>query len=88
MSRAPYALTAARWGQKMGDTQALDMMLGALTCPFGTGHMGVTAENVADEYQITREAQDAFALESQNRAAGGDRARAGSRARSSRSRSG
>jgi acetyl-CoA C-acetyltransferase len=68
MSRAPYALPAVRWGQKMGDTKALDMMLGALTCPFGTGHMGVTAENVAAENQITREAQDAFALESQNRA--------------------
>ncbi|HVH02146.1 MAG TPA: acetyl-CoA C-acyltransferase family protein [Amaricoccus sp.] len=68
MSRSPYALSAARWGQKMGDTQALDMMVGALTCPFGTGHMGVTAENVAAENQITREAQDAFALESQNRA--------------------
>jgi acetyl-CoA C-acetyltransferase len=69
MSRAPYALTAARWGQKMGDTAAVDMMTGALTCPFGTGHMGVTAENVAAEHQITREAQDAFALESQTRAA-------------------
>jgi acetyl-CoA C-acetyltransferase len=69
MSRAPYALTSARWGQKMGDTAALDMMVGALTCPFGTGHMGVTAENVASENQITREAQDAFALESQSRAA-------------------
>ncbi|HRO10187.1 beta-ketothiolase BktB [Amaricoccus sp.] len=68
MSRAPYSLPAARWGQKMGDTAALDMMVGALTCPFGTGHMGVTAENVAAENQITREAQDAFALESQNRA--------------------
>jgi acetyl-CoA C-acetyltransferase len=69
MSRSPYALPAARWGQKMGDVQALDMMLGALSCPFGTGHMGVTAENVADEHQITREAQDAFALQSQERAA-------------------
>jgi len=69
MSRSPYALTSARWGQKMGDTAALDMMVGALTCPFGTGHMGVTAENVASENQITREAQDAFALESQARAA-------------------
>jgi acetyl-CoA C-acetyltransferase len=69
MSRGPYALPAARWGQKMGDTKALDMMVGALTCPFGTGHMGVTAENVAAEHQITREAQDAFALESQTRAA-------------------
>ena len=68
MSRSPYALTAARWGQKMGDTSAVDMMVGALTCPMGTGHMGVTAENVAAETQITREDQDAFALESQNRA--------------------
>ena len=48
MSRSPYALQAARWGQKMGDTKAIDMMTGALTCPFGTGHMGVTAENVAE----------------------------------------
>ncbi|EKE69097.1 MULTISPECIES: acetyl-CoA C-acyltransferase family protein [Roseobacteraceae] len=69
MSRAPYIVPAIRWGQKMGDTGATDMMLGALTCPFGTGHMGVTAENVAAEHGITREAQDAFALESQNRAA-------------------
>ncbi len=69
MSRSPYALQAARWGQKMGDTKALDMMTGALTCPFGTGHMGVTAENVAAEHGITREAQDAFAMESQERAA-------------------
>jgi acetyl-CoA C-acetyltransferase len=69
MSRAPYILPAARWGQKMGDVGAQDMMLGALTCPFGTGHMGVTAENVAAEHGITRAAQDAFALESQTRAA-------------------
>ncbi len=69
MSRSPYALTSARWGQKMGDTAALDMMVGALTCPMGTGHMGVTAENVAAETQISREDQDAFALESQTRAA-------------------
>ncbi|MEL7454576.1 MAG: acetyl-CoA C-acyltransferase, partial [Pseudomonadota bacterium] len=68
MSRAPYILPQARWGQKMGDADAADMMLGALNCPFGTGHMGVTAENVADEHQIDREAQDAFALESQTRA--------------------
>lgn len=68
MSRAPYLLTTARWGQKMGDTLALDMMTGALTCPFGTGHM-VTAENVATQYGITREAQDAFSLQSQMRAA-------------------
>ncbi len=69
MSRSPYILPAARWGQKMGDIGAMDMMLGALNCPFGTGHMGVTAENVAKEHGISREAQDAFALESQNRAA-------------------
>jgi acetyl-CoA C-acetyltransferase len=68
MSRSPYALTSARWGQKMGDTKAIDMMVGALTCPMGTGHMGVTAENVAEETQITREDQDAFAAESQARA--------------------
>ena len=69
MSRAPYILPAARWGQKMGDVGAQDMMLGALTCPFGTGHMGVTAENVAAEHGVTRAQQDAFALESQTRAA-------------------
>jgi acetyl-CoA C-acetyltransferase len=69
MSRSPYILPQARWGQKMGDAGAQDMMLGALNCPFGTGHMGVTAENVAREHGISRAAQDAFALESQNRAA-------------------
>ena len=69
MSRAPYILPQARWGQKMGDTGAQDMMLGALNCPFGTGHMGVTAENVAAEHDVSRDAQDAFALESQRRAA-------------------
>ncbi len=69
MSRAPYALSAARWGQKMGDTRAVDMLTGALTCPFGSGHMGNTAENVAAEHGVTRAAQDAFALESQTRAA-------------------
>ena len=69
MSRAPYTVPSLRFGQKMGDTGATDMMLGALTCPFGTGHMGVTAENVAREHGITRTEQDAFALESQNRAA-------------------
>lgn len=69
MSRAPYALQSARFGQKMGDTKMLDMMTGALTCPFGTGHMGVTAENVAAIYGITRAEQDSFALESQSRAA-------------------
>jgi acetyl-CoA C-acetyltransferase len=69
MSRAPYILPDARWGQKMGDVRSLDMMLGTLNCPFGSGHMGVTAENVADEHGITREEMDAFALASQTRAA-------------------
>ncbi len=68
MSRAPYTLPAARWGQKMGDAGGVDMLTGALSCPFGTGHMGVTAENVASEHQITRADQDTFALESQTRA--------------------
>ena len=69
MSRSPYILQDQRWGAKMGDIQSRDMMLGALTCPFGTGHMGVTAENVAAEHGITRADQDAFAVESQRRAA-------------------
>ncbi len=69
MTRSPYILPDARWGAKMGDVRALDMMLGALNCPFGTGHMGVTAENVAARYGLTRDYQDAFALESQKRAA-------------------
>ncbi|SDO11154.1 acetyl-CoA C-acetyltransferase [Lutimaribacter pacificus] len=69
MSRSPYINQDQRWGAKMGDIRTLDMMLGALNCPFGTGHMGITAENVAAEHDVTREDQDAFALESQNRAA-------------------
>ena len=69
MSRAPYILPAARWGQKMGDVGALDMLLGTLNCPFGSGHMGVTAENIAARHGISREDQDAFALLSQTRAA-------------------
>lgn len=69
MSRAPYIVPDQRWGSKMGDIRTLDMMLGALNCPFGTGHMGVTAENVAAEHDVSRQAQDAFALESQRRAA-------------------
>ncbi len=69
MSRAPYIMPAARWGQKMGDIATQDMMLGALNCPFGTGHMGITAENVAAEHDLSREAQDAFAAGSQSRAA-------------------
>lgn len=69
MSRGPQIIPAQRWGAKMGDIKTLDMMVGALNCPFGTGHMGVTAENVSDEHQISREDQDAFAMESQKRAA-------------------
>ncbi|NBR51907.1 MAG: acetyl-CoA C-acyltransferase [Rhodobacteraceae bacterium] len=69
MSRAPYIVPDQRWGAKMGDIRTLDMMLGALHCPFGTGHMGVTAENVAREHDITRQMQDEFAAESQRRAA-------------------
>jgi acetyl-CoA C-acetyltransferase len=69
MSNGPHIVQAARFGQKMGDVRALDMMIGALHCPFGTGHMGVTAENVAAEHDISRAAQDGFALESQTRAA-------------------
>ena len=68
MTRAPYIVPSQRFGAKMGDVQTLDMMLGALTCPFGTGHMGVTAENVADEHNVTRDDMDAFAVESQRRA--------------------
>ena len=69
MSRAPYAVPSARFGAKMGDQKLVDMMTGALACPMGTGHMGVTAENVSAEHDISREAQDEFALESQKRAA-------------------
>ncbi len=69
MSRSPFIIPDQRWGAKMGDVKTLDMMLGALNCPFGTGHMGVTAENVAAEHDVSRVDQDAFALESQARAA-------------------
>ncbi|MDX8350745.1 acetyl-CoA C-acyltransferase family protein [Cognatiyoonia sp. IB215182] len=69
MSRSPFIISDQRWGAKMGDIKTQDMMLGALNCPFGTGHMGVTAENVAAEHQVSREEQDAFALQSQERAA-------------------
>ncbi|WP_299401330.1 acetyl-CoA C-acyltransferase family protein [uncultured Roseobacter sp.] len=69
MSRSPFIVPDQRWGAKMGDIRTLDMMLGALNCPFGTGHMGVTAENVASEHDISRADQDAFALQSQQRAA-------------------
>jgi len=69
MSRSPYIVSDMRWGAKMGDIKSRDMMLGALNCPFGTAHMGVTAENVAREHGISRADQDAFALQSQERAA-------------------
>ena len=69
MSRAAYFLPAGRWGQRMGDGAVVDAMTGALHDPFGNGHMGVTAENIAAKFGFTREEQDAFALESHRRAA-------------------
>ncbi len=69
MSRSPYLAPAARFGQRMGDARLVDMMLGALHDPFDAIHMGVTAENVAAKYGITREMQDELALESHRRAA-------------------
>ncbi|MEO8738318.1 MAG: acetyl-CoA C-acyltransferase family protein [Casimicrobiaceae bacterium] len=69
MSRAAYANLTQRWGTRMGDAKSVDMMVGALTDPFDTIHMGVTAENVASKCSITREQQDAFAVESHKRAA-------------------
>ena len=69
MSRAPHYLQVARFGQKMGDAPLVDGLTGILTDPFGNGIMGLTAENVAQKYQITRQDQDAFALESQRRTA-------------------
>jgi acetyl-CoA C-acetyltransferase len=69
MSRAAYFLPAGRWGQRMGDGAVVDAMTGALHDPFGNGHMGVTAENIAAKFGFTREQQDAFALESHRRAA-------------------
>ncbi|THF66486.1 acetyl-CoA C-acyltransferase [Pseudothauera nasutitermitis] len=69
MSRGGYLLPALRTGARMGDTKAIDMMVSVLTDPFGVGHMGITAENLATKWGISREEQDAFALESQNRAA-------------------
>ena len=68
MSRAAYFLPGGRWGTRMGDGTVLDAMVGALHDPFGHGHMGVTAENIAAKYGFTREQQDAFALESHRRA--------------------
>ena len=69
MSRAPYWLPGMRWGQRMQDGVAVDAMVGALTDPFDACHMGVTAENVASDYGISREDQDALAAESHRRAA-------------------
>ncbi|HEU5283317.1 MAG TPA: acetyl-CoA C-acyltransferase family protein [Burkholderiales bacterium] len=69
MSRGAYALPAARWGARMGDAQIMDMMVGALTDPFDTVHMGITAENVAAKWGISRTMQDELAVESNHRAA-------------------
>jgi acetyl-CoA C-acetyltransferase len=69
MSRAAYFLPAGRWGQRMGDATVVDAMTGALHDPFGHGHMGVTAENIAAKYGFTREQQDEFALSSHRKAA-------------------
>jgi acetyl-CoA C-acetyltransferase len=69
MSRGAYLLPALRSGARMGDAKAIDAMVAVLTDPFGVGHMGVTAENLCSKWGISREAQDAFALESQKRAA-------------------
>ncbi|CAI8763333.1 acetyl-CoA acetyltransferase [Pseudomonas jessenii] len=69
MSRGPYLMPAARWGSRMGNAQVIDYMLGILHDPFHGIHMGITAENVAARNGITREMQDALALEDQKRAA-------------------
>ena len=69
MSRAIYASLTQRWGARMGDSKMMDMMVGALTDPFDTMHMGVTAENVAAQCGLTRADQDTFAVESHKRAA-------------------
>ena len=69
MSKGGYLLPAMRWGARLGHGEATDMMLGALQDPFGLGHMGITAENVAADYDISRAQMDEFALSSQQRAA-------------------
>src|SRR4051812_22093795 len=69
MSRAAYFLPTGRWGQRMGDAAVVDAMVGALHDPFGHGHMGVTAENIAAKYGFTREQQDQYSVESHRRAA-------------------
>jgi acetyl-CoA C-acetyltransferase len=68
MSRAPYASLNMRWGVRMGDTKMVDMMVGALHDPFHVIHMGLTAENIAAKWGISREEQDALAVQSHNRA--------------------
>jgi len=68
MSRSPYAVPALRWGARMNDAKMIDMMVGALSDPFDDCHMGITAENVAKKYGISREDQDALAAESHRRA--------------------
>ncbi len=69
MSRGGYLMPAGRWGARMGEAKVVDMMVGALTDPFDTVHMGITAENIAAKWELSREAQDAYAVESQRRAA-------------------
>jgi len=69
MSRAPYWIPSARWGNRMGDGKLIDAMVGALSDPFDDCHMGVTAENVAEKWNVTREQQDELALQSHQRAA-------------------
>lgn len=68
MSRGAYVLPTMRWGQRMNDGGVVDMMVGALTDPFDTVHMGITAENIAEKWKISREQQDEFAVESHRRA--------------------
>ena len=74
MSRGPYIIPSGRWGQRMGDMKAIDMMVGALHDPFDVVHMGVTAENVAAKWGITRDEQDQLAVESHRRAANATKA--------------
>ncbi|QWD82757.1 acetyl-CoA C-acyltransferase family protein [Polynucleobacter sp. MWH-P3-07-1] len=69
MSRGMYGSPAMRSGARMGDSKMIDLMVAVLTDPFGVGHMGVTAENLVEKWQLTREEQDAFACESHRRAA-------------------
>ena len=68
MTRVPYWLPRARFGARMGDATMEDPMMGALTCPMGDTHMGITAENLAEKYSVSREEQDALAAESHRRA--------------------